>query len=205
MESEEGVSLPTSHQLSPPPPCVDLERLIQDCDSRWLSWVYPKSPQSYLKAATHIRWFTPIDAASDPSVINLWLTPRLPEDAFTNEMLGSIADHWAEVLENYRPDSSFTSQNLAKATRSGDTSLGTDIRAPPWKYPTLSMSMEMKKLLPLVGVRWLFLRAHVKMIERGRMNAEVAILNETLEIVAISHQVNFIVPGLGFNKKINKL
>lgn len=140
--------------------------------------------------------------------MDLWLTPLASsdEDRFTNEMLGSIADHWAESLENYRPnDSTFTSSNLAKVTKAGDTDLGTDIQAPPWKYLTQSMSMEMKKVLPPEGVKRLFLRAQVKRIERGRLDAEIVIADERLELVAVSHQVTLIIPELGFTKKINKL
>ncbi|KAL9001810.1 MAG: hypothetical protein Q9188_005224 [Gyalolechia gomerana] len=210
MSLEEGVSFPTSYKLDPPPPPpTDLDRLTnQTPGPHWLSWTYPWSPHSYLKAATHFRWFSPTDSIADPSIMDLWLTPLASsdEDRFTNEMLGSIADHWAESLENYRPnDSTFTSSNLAKVTRVGDTDLGTDIQAPPWKYLTQSMSMEMKKVLPPEGVKRLFLRARVKRIERGRLDAEVVIADERLELVAVSQQVTLIIPGLGFTKKINKL
>ena len=120
-------------------------------------------------------------------------------------MLGFVADHWAELLEDYRAESPFASRNLASATKNGDNSVGTDSRLPPWKYPTLSMNLELKKILLPTGVKWLFLRAQVKMIEKGRLNAEIVILDEGLDIVAFSHQISYVVPGLGFTKKINKL
>ncbi|KAL8954141.1 MAG: hypothetical protein Q9222_000024 [Ikaeria aurantiellina] len=202
MSNEEGMSFPTSYKLDNPPPAPT----ALSSDPGWLTWVYPWSPNSYLKAASHFRWFSPENGTADPSIIDLWLTPLTSEaGSFTTEMLGSIADHWAESLENYRPDSVFSHPNLTKATKAGNTDLGTDIQNPPWKYLTQSMSMEMKKVLPPEGVKWLFLRARIKKIQKGRLDAEIVILDEGLELVAVSQQVTLIITGLGFTKKINKL
>ena len=205
MDSEKGLSLPTDFTLAPSVPVADLNRLLRDADPQWLSWTYPWSPKSYLKAATHIRWFSPVDGAQHPSIIELWLTPVTSTDTFTTEMLGSIIDHWAEVLENYRSDSPFTSQRLADAAITSDGTIGTDPKAPPFRYTSLSLGLEMKKVLPPEGVQWLFLRAQIKKILNGRLDAEILIWDEKLELVAISHQINRIVPGLGFTRKLNKL
>ncbi|KAF6239756.1 hypothetical protein HO173_002302 [Letharia columbiana] len=78
---------------------------------------------------------------------------------FTTKMLGSIIDHWAEVLENNRPDSPFTTQRLADATVASDDTVGTDPNVPPFKYFILSIGFELKKVLPAEDVQWLFLRA----------------------------------------------
>ena len=205
IDVEQGLSLPTDFTLTPSIPVVDLSRLLYDADPQWLSWTYPWSPQSYLKAATHIRWFSPVNGAQHPSIIDLWFTPIPSTDSFTKEMLGSIIDHWAEVLENYRSDSPFTSQRLADATFASDDTVGTDPTAPPFRYVTLSVGFEMKKVLPPMGVQWLFLRAQIKKIQNGRLDAEIIVLDEKLELVAISHQISRIVPGTGFTRKLNKL
>ena len=70
---------------------------------------------------------------------------------------------------------------------------------------SLSVGFEMKKVLPPGGVPWLFLRAQIKKILNGRLDAEILVLDEKLELVAVSHQINRIVPGLGFTRKLNKL
>lgn len=205
IESEQGLSLLTDFTLTPSVPVVDLSRLHDNVDPQGLSWTYPWSPRSYLKAATHMRWFSPVNGAQHPSIIDLWLTPIASTDSFTEEMLGSIIDHWAEVLENYRSDSPFTTQRLADATSASDDTVGTDPNSPPFRYVTLSMGFEMKKVLPPEGGRWLFLRAQLKKIQNGRLDAEIVVLDEKLEMVAISHQISRIVPGLGFTRKLNKL
>lgn len=94
---------------------------------------------------------------SIPVFLDLWLTPVASTDSFTTEMLGSIIDHWAEVLENYRSDSPFTSQRLADATIASDDTVGTDPKAPPLRYMTLSVGFEVKEMLPPGGVQWLLL------------------------------------------------
>lgn len=66
-------------------------------------------------------------------------------------------------------------------------------KIPQFRYPTLSLSLEVKKVLPPEGVQWLFMRARAKEIKNGRMDAEITILDEGLELVALSHQVSFIV------------
>ena len=205
MNTEKGISYTTDFVLNPPPPVANITRLLDDSDPQWLSWTYPWSPKSYLNAATHIRWFAPVNGVQHTSIINLWLTPIAHNDSFTNETLASIADQWSPVLENYRSDSPFTSERLASATKANDTAVGIDPNTPPFKYLTASMSLEMKNVLPPEGVRWLFLRAQAKEIQNGRLDAEILILNETLDLVAISHQVSFIITGLEFTRKINKL
>ena len=55
------------------------------------------------------------------------------------------------------------------------------------------MGLEVKKLLPLEGVKWLFVRAQAKQIKNDCIDAELTILDEILELVALSHHVNLII------------
>ena len=55
------------------------------------------------------------------------------------------------------------------------------------------MGLEIKKSLPEDGVRWLFIRAQAKQIQGGRMDVEVLILDEGMDLVALSNHVCFIV------------
>lgn len=208
MDAERGVSYPTFFTAYQKellgPPAVDFEKLLSGSAPHWLSFTYPWSPNSYLRAATHIKWFAPVDGAEEPSIIRLWLTPNHPNDTFTTETLGSIADHWSPILENYRVDSPFTTKRLAGALKNADHSIGTDVHNTPFKYPTQSLSLDIKRALPPEGVQWLFLRAEAKQIENGRFDAEVLIFDADHRLVAMSHQVGYVVAG-GFAKKVNKL
>ena len=115
------------------------------------------------------------------------------EERFTNDMLGSVAGHWRRMLENNHPESQWSNEQLSMsalraATESRPVSL--EDRWTYYGYPTLSMHLEIKKLLPSDGVQWLFLRARATAIENGRFNAEITILDDKLELVALSHQVS---------------
>lgn len=63
-------------------------------------------------------------------------------------------------------------------------------------HVTLTMSTEIKKTLPKDGVRWLYLRTETKGIQNGRMDLQVRLLDEGMDLVAISHQVTQIVKGI---------
>ena len=63
------------------------------------------------------------------------------------------------------------------------------------------MSLDTKDLLPVPGVKWLSVRAQAKEIGNRRMDAEVTILDETHELVALSQQVSFIIDTSIENEK----
>lgn len=57
------------------------------------------------------------------------------------------------------------------------------------------MHLEVKKRLPPEGSEWLFMRAR-STTKNGRFDAEIMIMYERLELVALSHQIAFIVKGI---------
>jgi hypothetical protein len=63
-------------------------------------------------------------------------------------------------------------------------------------HVSISMSVEIKKRLPLDGVRWLYLRTEAKSIKNGRLDFQVLVLDESMDLVAISHQVAQLASGL---------
>ena len=64
-------------------------------------------------------------------------------------------------------------------------------------YPTMSMSLEVKKGLAdgKPGWEWLFLRLESHQIRNGRMDIDVVVLDEEGELVALSRHVALIVPS----------
>ncbi|KAJ5714150.1 thioesterase-like superfamily-domain-containing protein [Penicillium malachiteum] len=66
---------------------------------------------------------------------------------------------------------------------------------------TLSMSTEIKKNLPVSGARWLYLRTEVKSIMDGRMDMEILLCDERLELIAVSQHVAQIIPSAKKHEK----
>jgi acyl-CoA thioesterase len=94
-----------------------------------------------------------------------------------------------------------------KARDAGDPSWrllaadGWTVLHPQLLHFTLSMSTEIKKELPPDGVRWLYLRSEAKAIRNGRMDLEVLLFDQDMELVALSRQVAVLIPSM--NKKRN--
>lgn len=196
MKSATGISYATDYTLFPAPAQVDMSKLAIDEDSRWVFYTDSYHPKSFTKAQTHLRYVMPSLGSPHSSIMDEWITPTSKGDKFTNINLGFVADQWPQMAENYRLDSPHSSLGIvACAIRAKNgTSTKSDMgwRSPFW-YPTLSMSIEFKKLLPPQGVDRLFVRARTKQIKNGRMDVEVIILDDKAELVALSNLVCFIV------------
>ena len=190
------MSYATDYTLSPPPTPVDVSKLAAGEDCRWVSYSNPYHPKSFTKAQTQLKYAMPSSGSPHPSIMDEWITPTSPGDKFTNVIIGFVADQWPQMAENYRPGSPHSSEGIVaratRAARGASTKRDQGWRSPFW-YPTLLMNIEFKKLLPPEGVDWLFVRARAKQIKDGRMDVEVTIMDENLEIVALSNHVCFIV------------
>ncbi|KAJ5280860.1 PKS-like enzyme [Penicillium angulare] len=146
--------------------------------------------------------------------------PENEKALWTNDMVQFIVDNGLPVQENYMPlvpGKSLPMGSVAatlafaaaqeKARNEGN---------PQWRalrddgskkimvqtvHVTLSMSTEIKKNLPREGVRWLYLRTEAKHIENGRMDLEILLYDEKMELVAVNNQVAQIIPAMGKSKK----
>lgn len=205
MDTEEGLSYLTSFVLQQPPPPANFTDLLNDCDPQWATFIFPWSQCSYLRAGTQLQWFTPTKGAANPSIIDIWFAPLSPDETFTTEMVGSLADQWGCLSDNMHPFSVWSTEYMAAATKAQDLTLGTDLSQSPVGLHTSSISIQFKKNLPPEGVKWLFVRAQAKRIQNGRSDVEVIVLDEGGDLVAVSLQTVFFATGARFAKKAEKL
>ena len=208
MHSQQGITYDIGYEMDPKPFKADLDKLARGSDGGWVGWSFAWHSKSLLKASTHIRTFLPINGPSRPNITDIWLTSCSSNESFTTEMLGCIADSWHRMPENHLPKSTWSNaQIVSRANQSAhglveDTDIGR--RPPSYWYPTLSMTLEIKKQLPPEGVKWLFVRAQAKEVKNGRMDAEVMIFDQYMALVALSHQICFVVanPEIFKDKKV---
>ena len=205
MSSEKGLSYPTSFEKQTVLPKANLSALLSGSDPGWKMFMFPDSPKSYLRGGSQLCWFTPTNGADDPSIIDLWLTPKSSEETFTTEAVASVADQWGVLAENFHPHSVWGTTYMAAGTTADDQSLGTDLSNPPLGFMTFSMSLHFKKTLPAEGVRFLAVRAQVKRAMDGRLDAEVLIFDDERQLVAISQQTMFFANNQKFSKVSGKL
>ena len=175
----QGVTLPTSYvdaMLTTPPPPADLaqlERTGQDAH-----WHVPSLPHSsFRKALQHVQFHVP-KKASDPSFVDQWIRFRPGGSQFTpfpHEAIGYVVDMFPLIIEQYPQ---IQEDEVARK----------QVR---W-YPTVALNLDVKKRLPVEGVKWLFVRARAGKIENGRMDLQVVVLDESRELVAVSSHVTLV-------------
>ncbi|QIX00044.1 hypothetical protein AMS68_005561 [Peltaster fructicola] len=184
--NETGVSYPTLWRPIPPRPSVDLQKLDSDSDAIWGERkVWPVS--WFRKAPTHARFFFPRAGQPDPSVSDQWMCLRNGEN-WTNESLGYVADSFPQIIEVYATKE-IDPYSIAVQERMDIKEQEAKYKNPGFWFPTLVLNLDVKKALPATGVKWLFVRLQAKQIKNGRYDLEMIIMDETEQIVALSHHV----------------
>ncbi|KAF3067124.1 hypothetical protein GL218_08903 [Daldinia childiae] len=172
MATETGLSLKTLWSLYPSSPLrpTSFPALLES--GKEVSWVEQtnKPFAKFRKVSNRVRTFLPRNGQVAPGLIDQWIRLESGE-RFTNESLGFVADHFPSIVDSL----------WRREERGG--------RPPAFWYPTVVLNLDVKKALPPEGVEWLFSRVRAKCIKNGRMDLEVVIMDETGEVVALSHHV----------------
>lgn len=176
LAGEEGITLPTGFDIKDPPPPVDLELLAKDADANWER--LHMHIMDYVPIMNNLEYYAPKGCAFRPASYDVWLRMANGEP-FTNASLGYVSDVGPPLLvETFRPADA-------------------DAEVPPggfafdkmfW-YPTVTMSLEVKKALRQQGEEWLRLRVAAKVMKNGRYDAEVVVFDREGEVVALSNHV----------------
>lgn len=203
MQTESGLTLPTNYGLTPKPVPADTRRLVDGTEPDWEEFNYPSQVGTPFRAFSHVRYYFHVRGTAHPSISDQYLTPVRHDEVFTDESLGSVADLWQRMIINYY---STTQWGTREAARQGariweQFESGEPGEYVPYAFPTLSMNLEFKKLLPSEGVKWLFLRARARQIKNGRMDTEVTILDENMELVVLSHQISAVIDLAGGKRR----
>ncbi|KAG8414400.1 hypothetical protein J3459_014786 [Metarhizium acridum] len=142
---------------------------------------------------------------------------------WTNDMIHFIMDSGLPIQENFfphEPDKPLPMGSVAatlgfaaaqkKAREEGKQnwraldSDGSKTMMTQTVHVTLSMSTEIKKKLPQEGVRWLYLWTETKSIINGRMDLQVLLFDETMDLVAVTSHVAQIIPAGQKNQRSKK-
>ncbi|KAI9826524.1 MAG: hypothetical protein M1826_006625 [Phylliscum demangeonii] len=179
MHTESGLSFPTAYTFDP-------------------HWKHlPSAFPSSRHMAKKVKSFYPRTGPTHPSWADEWLTLASGEK-FTNESVGFVADIWTHPVDNYRrleaQGAAVTLNQMAMLWPQQPD----EVLRVFW-YPTVVLNLDIKKRLPEEGVEWLFSRVRAKSIKNGRMDLEVVILDETGDIVALSHQGDTSTSSAGAN------
>jgi Thioesterase-like superfamily len=184
LSSSAGVSFDTEWALHPTPYAVDLSKLKDGEDENWVEQrAMPFS--NFRKASNRVRFFFPRHGQKMKSLSDQWLCFRNGE-RFTTEALGYVCDMFPQVVESFKADEDPYGVTEEKSHAGANRAL-----AKFW-YPTVVLNLDVKKALPEEGVEWLYARSSSKVIRNGRLDIEVVIMDESGEIVALSHHVTLV-------------
>ncbi|KAF2966336.1 hypothetical protein GQX73_g7216 [Xylaria multiplex] len=189
MSSEDGLTLQTEWSPNPPLPArpIDLAKLAAEGEDA--DWVVLKDlPFPELrKAVNRVRMHVPRNGQVQPNVIDEWVRLESGE-CFSMEGIGYVSDMWPQMMEGL-----VRRQQEADAKKQ-PVKKGDDELAWLW-YPTLTLNLDIKKVIPPEGVEWLHVRVHSKQIKNGRYDYEVVVFDDTGDIVALSHHVAMVLDG----------
>lgn len=127
-----------------------------------------------------------------------WLTPRLPHETWTQPMLGLVMDHAVPPIENFythnAPHNNFNMplRAVENETR-GLSSYDHPAWASPRYYPTVSMTIEVKRPLAPEGVKWLMLRWHTRECVDGRFDIEAEVWDPEGRLVATAVSLWYVI------------
>ena len=83
--------------------------------------------------------------------------------------------------------------------------LADDEMTSPWITSTSSITTDIKRLLPANECRWLFMRVIIKSVIGSRLSMEVVLLDENLDLIALSQQICQVIPKLAKEKRRGNL
>nr|KMM69705.1 hypothetical protein CPAG_06019 [Coccidioides posadasii RMSCC 3488] len=190
-DTEDGPSMVTGFNLTPAPAPggdgstpVDLARLVRDGkDGTWSRFEVPFT--SLRTASRQIEIYTPREMEKvRRGFVEQWVRfkPYGQVSRWTDETLGFLVDMFPMMLETF---------DTKPWKGAGQREEKDELRK--YWYPTVLLNVEFKKRLPKEGVEWLYSRVHTKMLENGRMDLDIVVLDQAGDIVALSNHVALVV------------
>ena len=196
---ESGLTLDTEYKMYPPALPADLSLLISTGeDGNYMlrrKEVFP----NFRRAALNIQMYLinpSVRPSSHPKSINdQWVRfyPTQKEGRWTNDSFGFLVDMFPQIVEQYinpvAEDAAVTESDPEKLKAIVKDSAQ---KAKYW-YPTMTLNLDVKKLLPEEGVEWLFTRTKAKSIKNGRFDLDIEVWDAEGELVAISSHSSLVV------------
>lgn len=185
LSRETGLTLPTRFQLHPPPISADLATISSKGeDQNWAlrqNQAFPQFRRAAQNIEIHLEKPGRRPADRPLSILDQWVrfTPLKNPGTWTNDCLGFVVDMFPQIVESYINAERGESDLLEKVPDASNP-------RPKYWYPTLSLNLDVKQLLPPEGAEWLFVRMEAKVIHNGRLDLMITVLDEQGGVVALS-------------------
>ncbi|KAH8681925.1 thioesterase family protein [Xylariales sp. PMI_506] len=196
-----GPSVPITWNPNPPlKPTPDFQRIqAQKPDDHWL----PIQFRTEKGLGTLIERFSlllpregfPVDGSCDTWFT--WLHGQRMDATYLTLMTDCVPSMPDTLLHNstaydirHRHDEAkqFAEKNPG-ATAELHNTLKDVLRAEVINF-TVTLNIEFKRRLPKEGVQWIFNRANTRMYDSGRLDIDITICDENMELLCLAHQTN---------------
>lgn len=197
--AEVGISAESGWKLHPAPPAgsradgsIDLSALGRTgSDGAWHK-INPPFPE-FRKAAAQIELYGPGDGAAQQGRNGGMRIDQLARFRPGGDINGRWTDAAVAYLIDTFPMAIEGFDNMAAAAVARENEGSVEEQQVKFWYPTVTLTVDMKKHLPAQGVEWLYSRIVTKVVRYGRTDLEVTVLDENGEVVALSTQVGLVV------------
>ncbi|KAJ5465268.1 uncharacterized protein N7458_000954 [Penicillium daleae] len=202
-EAEGGPSIAGPWSLYPPPApgsladgSINFPALLEDCaDGQWMRHTF--SP--VLKATKQLEIYGP--RSQHPATLGSRMKRAVDQWArFCPE--GQTTARWSNEAVMFLVDMfpaasdrmcAMEISRLSSLGLLGDTGMKVRSFEKVFWYPTVTMTIDLKRRLPPEGVEWLHSRVTTKMVRGSRGDLDVVVLDQRGEIVALATQVALVV------------
>ncbi|KAJ0416648.1 thioesterase-like superfamily-domain-containing protein [Aspergillus carlsbadensis] len=190
--AEVGVSSSTEWELHPAPVpgsasdgSVDLRRLGETgIDASWARLDTPFN--EFRRATTQVELFgvDPNKTKRKNGIVDQWarLKPNGQVKRWSNEGVVFLTDMFPMALDGI--------DTMASGTAASENGAGPTAK---YWFPTVTLSIDLKKRLPLNGKEWLYSRVVTRQLQDGRTDLDVTVLDQKGEVIALSTQIGLVV------------
>lgn len=197
-----GPSVPTSESWSGllpplPKPTPDFERVLaQKAES---NWVPARLEGEIIPMTSRILGLYPRDKFVAPGICDSW-HGFLGDERITDTYLAFMTDMVPSMSDTLMRNGGLYDANVFRdeaekwaSENPGRTCLFSNTAAQAAKSTTINqtvtLDVEFKKNLPEEGLRFVLVRTVAKMLSGGRMDIDVTICNEDMELICLARQV----------------
>ncbi|SMY22305.1 unnamed protein product [Zymoseptoria tritici ST99CH_1A5] len=187
------ISMPMDHRPQPLPPPINFDNVLIGSDPSWIRYDHPQDLA--LPNATLRRLIYAVQRHPPPNrnIVHQWITPRRSSEKWTNASLGILLDSSVPPMENFYDDAPHNYFNGAKRAMQLEAENRSLYDHPPWlvprMYPTVNMSVQIKRQLPEEGEKWLSLRWHTKECLHGRFDVDIEVWDVKNNLIATGFSI----------------
>lgn len=146
------ISQHMGYTQQPAIPPIDFDAALLGIEPDWIRVDVLKQPGVANYALTNVIFVMQRHPPPNKRIMQSWICPRLDDERWSTPMLGLLLDMLVPPLESFYEDSSHNYFGMAERARQYEAEGKSSYSHPAWAsprfYPTVNMSVDVKRQLP---------------------------------------------------------